>query len=278
VKNALQPAIAGGGQDGFIAKFTPDYKLAYATYLGGASGTDNIYSIAVGPDDSLYVTGETMSPELATAGAYIPLPQSYSSFAAKIAPNGDSISYFTYIGWRGGYTTAQAIAVDAQGRAIVTGHTTAKQLPTNENAVQPKYAGGSVDAFLLRLDAEGKSAEYLTYLGGSYNGATPPEETAVAVKIDRHGWVYIAGETASPDFPSVRAVRPAHSGGQDAYLLRLDIDNSRILSSTFWGGSKKDAALGLALGKGEVVSFVGETYSGRFPHFSGAAVENRQLQ
>ena len=38
VKNALQSTIAGGGQDGFIAKYTPDYQLAYATYLGGTAG------------------------------------------------------------------------------------------------------------------------------------------------------------------------------------------------------------------------------------------------
>ena len=34
VKNALQPSLAGY-DDGFIAKFTPDLKLAYSTYLGG---------------------------------------------------------------------------------------------------------------------------------------------------------------------------------------------------------------------------------------------------
>ena len=53
VKNALQPQMAGGGQDAFIARFTSDYRLAWATYFGGASGTDNIYAIAIGPDDAL---------------------------------------------------------------------------------------------------------------------------------------------------------------------------------------------------------------------------------
>ncbi|HYP05286.1 MAG TPA: SBBP repeat-containing protein [Bryobacteraceae bacterium] len=267
VKNALQPAIGGGGQDGFIAKFSADYKLEYATYVGGTSGTDNIHSIAVGPDDSLYVTGETMSPGLSTTDAYIPLPQSYSSFVARIAPAGNTITYFTYVGWKGGYTKAQAVAVDAAGRAYVTGHTTSKQLPTSENAVQREYAGGFKDAFLLRLSAEGKTAEYLTYLGGSYTGAADPDETAVAVKVDSHGYVYVAGETTSPDFPSVRAVRPNHGGGPDAYLLRVDVDNGKILSSTLWGGGKRDAALAIALGREEVVTLVGETFSDDYPLF-----------
>lgn len=265
VKDALQPAIGGGGQDAFIAKFTPEHQLAYATYLGGASGTDNIFSIAVGPDDSLYVTGESMSPGMATAEAYITTAQSYSSYVAKITPAGDAISYFTYVGWRGGYTKAQAIAVDSLGRAYVAGYTSSKQLPASENAIQPEYAGGFRDAFLLRLDQNGSTAEYLTYLGGSYNGSADPDETAAAVKIDAHGHVYVAGETSSPDFPGHRAVQPNQGGAQDAYLLRLDLDNNRIIYSTFWGGAKKDAAYALALGPGEAATLAGESYSPDLP-------------
>jgi hypothetical protein len=265
VKNALQPTISGGGQDAFIAKFTPDYQLAYATYLGGTSGTDNIYSITTGPDDSLFVVGETMSPGMATDGAYLQQGQSYSSYLAKITPAGDAVSYFTYIGWKGGYTKAQAVAVDPQGRAYVTGYTSSKQVPTTANAIQPKYAGGFRDAFVLRLAADGSAAEYLSYLGGSYTGTTDPDETAVAVKVDGHGHVYVAGETSSQDFPGIRAVQARHGGAQDAYLTRLDIDNSRVIYSTVWGGVKKDAALALALGPGEAATFVGESFSDDFP-------------
>jgi hypothetical protein len=265
VKNALQARISGGGQDAFIAKYTPDYKLAYATYLGGDSGTDNIYAIATGPDDSLFVTGETMSPNMATKGAYQELGQSYSSYLAKIAPDGSAISYFTYIGWKGGYTKTQALAVDAHGRAYVTGHTSSKQLTTTPNAIQPDFAGGFRDAFLLRLSADGSTAEYLTYLGGSHFGATDPDETAAAVKVDAHGHVYVAGQTASPDFPGSRALQSHQAGAMDAYLLRLDLDNNRIIYSTFWGGGKIDAAFALALGPGEAATIAGSSYSDDLP-------------
>jgi hypothetical protein len=265
VKNAIQSTLGGGGQDGFIAKYTSDYKLAYATYLGGTSGTDNIYAIAVGPDDSLFVTGESISPGLATPGAYVSLPQSYSSFLAKLTPAGDAISYFTYIGWKGGYTTARALAVDAQGRAYVAGHTTSNQLSVTPNAIQPAYAGGGRDAFLVRLNAEGTAAEHLTYLGGSTKGASDPDETASAIRIDAHGHVYVTGDTYSPDFPGRRPVQSVHGGGQDAYLIRLDLDNSQIIYSTFWGGQKKDTGLALTLGPGEAVTVVGESYSDDLP-------------
>lgn len=265
VKNALQPRIGGGGQDGFIAKFSADYQLEYATYLGGAAGTDNIYSIAIGPDDSLFVTGEGMSAGMATENAWIKQPPSYSSYAAKITPSGDAVAYYTYIGHRSGYTKAQAIAVDGAGRAYITGHTTAKQLPTTENALQPAFAGGFRDAFLLRLNAEGTAAEYLTYLGGSHNGGADPDETGAAVKVDGHGHVYVAGETSSPDFPGKRALQSTYAGAHDAYLLRLDLDNRQIIYSTFWGGAKRDVALALVLGPGESATLVGESYSSDLP-------------
>ena len=43
-----------------------------------------------------------------------------------------------------------------------------------------------------------------------------PMETAVAVKVDGHGHVYVAGDEF-PDFPGLRAVQQRHGGGQDAY-------------------------------------------------------------
>jgi len=275
VKNALQPALAGGGQDAFIAKFTADYQLAYATYFGGISGTDNVSAIAIGPDDSLYLTGENMSPALSTENAYIKLPVSYSSYLAKISPEGDKVSYFTYLGWRAGYTKAQALAVDGAGRAYVGGNTTSKQIPTTENAIQKEYAGGMRDGFLLRMNAEGSALEYLTYLGGSFSGPYDPDETINALKVDHHGHVYVAGLTNSKDFPGQqRSLQPEYGGDYDAYLLRFDPDGQRIIYSSFWGGGKRDVAVAIALGPGENATVVGESFSSDLP-LSTAAVQTK---
>lgn len=277
VKNALQPQMAGGGQDAFIAKYSPEaggrYSLAYATYFGGAAGTDNIYAIATGPDDSLYVTGDNMSPGMATPDAYIPKAQSYSGFLAKITPAGDAVSYFTYLGWAGGYTSPRALAVDAQGRAHVAGYTSSKQLAVTPGAIQQGFAGGFRDAFLLRLNPAGTAAEHLTYLGGSTRGLADPDETATALQVDAHGHVYVSGETSSPDFPGRRVLQSTHAGAQDAYLMRLDLDNSQIIYSTFWGGQKQDAGLALALGPGENATLVGVSYSDDLPIAN--AVQNK---
>jgi hypothetical protein len=258
LKNALHSTAAGG--DAFIAKFSPDYKLEYSTYFGG-TGADEIFAIAVGPDDSLYVAGDTYSPNLGTEGAWLKQVSGTSGFVAKIAPAGDGIVYFSYIGGRGGSTRAQALAVDANGSAFVTGYTSVKDLPTTEKAIQPKYAGGFRDAFLLKLTPEGSAPEYLTYLGGSFNGKQDPDDTTSAVKMNPYGHVYVAGETSSLDFVTRRPLQDAPAGLQEAYLMRLDINSGRIIYSTFWGGSKEENLLALALGPGENATIAGETAS-----------------
>jgi hypothetical protein len=265
VKNALQPRLAGGGADAFIAKFTPDNKLAYATYFGGTAGTDNIYAMAVGPDDALYVAGDNMSPGMATKDAWVTTPQPYSGFLAKLTPAGDAVSYFTYIGWRNGYTSVRALAVDTEGQAYVAGDTTAKGIAVTPNAIQPVYGGGRRDGFLLRLNAAGAAATYLSYLGGSVSGPADPDETVSALRIDHRGHVYVTGETVSHDFPGRRQLQATHGGARDSYLMRLDLAGNQIIYATFWGGQKNDTAAAVALGPGENATIVGESYSDDFP-------------
>jgi hypothetical protein len=265
VKNALEPQMSGGGQDAFIAKFTPDYKLAYSTYFGGVGHTDVINAIAIGPDDSLYVTGETMSPGMATEKAWNKTAYSYSSFVSRLTPEGDAVKYATYIGWKGGYTTATAIAVDASGRVYVGGNTTSKQVATTDNALQKSYAGGLRDAFLVRLSEDFSTADYVSYLGGSSSGPADPDESITALAIDAHGFVHMAGHTNSKDFPGKRALQADQAGSFDAFVLRLDLENQDVISATFWGGTKKDENVSLALGPGEAVTIAGNSASSDLP-------------
>ncbi|MCB0519894.1 MAG: T9SS type A sorting domain-containing protein [Lewinellaceae bacterium] len=59
-----------GGYDGYLAKFTGDGDLEWASYYGGAGG-DFLYNIDVGSNGSQYVTGETVSTtNISTVGAY----------------------------------------------------------------------------------------------------------------------------------------------------------------------------------------------------------------
>ena len=60
VKNAIQGQPGGGG-DLFVARFSPDGKtMLDSTFLGGGAYEEPAQMI-VGPDDSLYLYGETSS-------------------------------------------------------------------------------------------------------------------------------------------------------------------------------------------------------------------------
>ncbi len=273
VQNALQPKYAGGVDDAFIVKLRPDLTIAYSTFLGGA-GSDHIHAIAVGSDDSLYVVGESSSKGLATAEAYIREMQPYSSFAARIAADGQSIIYYTYIGWRSGYSIARALAVDAQGQAWIGGDTTAKQLPTTPSALQKNYGSGQRDGFLLRLTAKGNAANYVTFLGGNIAEPSPPDETVNAIRVLTSGHVQVVGRTNAVNFLTYRPLQSKFGGAHDAFLVRFDPDatdpSARVIHSTTWGGTKHDEAQAVASGPGEVVSIAGGSFSPDLPLVNAA--------
>ncbi|HXA49903.1 MAG TPA: SBBP repeat-containing protein, partial [Candidatus Acidoferrum sp.] len=101
VVNAFQPKIAGSN-DALVAKFAaPNYRVAYCSYLGGL-GADDPYGIGVDAQGNAFVTGYTVSPNLATVGAYqTKIATTGDNFVAKIRPAGDGLAFFTYVGGNG---------------------------------------------------------------------------------------------------------------------------------------------------------------------------------
>ena len=88
-------------------------------------------------------------------------------------------------------------AVDASGNVYVGGTTSSTNLPV----VNP-YQGlnaGSVDGFVVKVNAAGSGLVYSTYLGGKSSEASN-ERGGLA--IDPAGNVYLVGTTASTDFSS----------------------------------------------------------------------------
>jgi hypothetical protein len=150
--NAVQPNPSGGigTGDGFVAEFKPTLaSLVFSTYFGGTDD-DDVQGLALGPDGSVFIAGNTTSTYFPLAGA---VQSAYGgtrdAFAAKLAPAGASIVWSTYFGGPG-YDAAKALAVDANGSAYVVISTQSADLPTF-CAVQPSFGGGRDDAFVLKL-------------------------------------------------------------------------------------------------------------------------------
>jgi uncharacterized repeat protein (TIGR01451 family) len=226
VLNASQGTNAGG-IDAFVAKFIPTNasgtEQIYLTYLGG-SGDDIGNGIAVDAGGSAYVTGSTTSSNLPAAGTG-PFQPAYGggasdAFLVKLnnPASGSSVAltYSTYLGGSG-TDVGLAVAVDSLQGARVTGYTDSSNFPTQ--APVQASPGGGTDAFATRIDTTATTAtaagHYSTYLGGSGN------DRGTGIAADPQGASYVAGETASSNFPKQNPFQSSLSGSSDAFVTKL---------------------------------------------------------
>ncbi len=267
-----------------------DPTLSYATYLGS---TQNEAGRGIGVDSvgNVYICGNTNSNNLPTVSAvqanFGGQSANYvngDAFVAKFSPAG-ALMYLTYLGGSGD-DAASAIAVDSAGNAYLTGMTNSTNFPL-ANPFQANYGGmggqGIVrtgDAFVAKLNPSGTKLLYSTYLGGSRDDA------GLAIAIDNSGNAYVAGATASMNFPIagtayqsyMRGVggEPLHAGGfsswdpGDAFIAKFDPTGSQLLYSTYFGGTSDDAAFSIAVDTSGNVYIGGATLSHDLPTTTGA--------
>lgn len=230
--------------------------LNYSSYLGG-SGLDGAAAIAVDALGNAYIAGWTTSANFpSTTGAYQPsLAGMTDAFVAKIDPLGQTLLFSTFLGGSA-YDTAEGIAADAEGNVYVVGSTQSTDFPTL-NLLQ-SY-GGNGDGFIAKLTSSG-TLTYSTYLGGS------AADDAHAISVDALGNAYVAGITASNNFPvTARVYQTLLAGASDAFVLKLNATGSSAIYSTYLGGSGTDEANGIAVDDAGNAWVGGSTWSSAFP-------------
>jgi hypothetical protein len=211
--NALQSTNANNF-DAFVAKLnSAGTALVYSTYLGGR-GNDNGVSIAVDGAGSAYIAGTTTSTNFPTSK---PLQATNAggadSFVAKLNSAGTSLVYSTYLG--GSNTDgAGSIALDGAGNAYLTGFTGSTNFPTHA-PLQATKSGGT-DAFVVSVNAAGNTLLYSSYLGGGSN------DMGNGIAVDGADNVYVAGSTASSNFPTLNPIR-AYGGLEDGFLTKINL-------------------------------------------------------
>jgi hypothetical protein len=264
--NAQQPGpFRPEDLDAFVAKFPPaGAPFTYATRLGGGND-DRGLAIAVDAQGNAYVTGDTLSPgfptvrpiQASSGGSAGGVAGAFSdAFVAKYNPTGNALVYSTFLGGSD-FDQGTAIAVDAQGAVYVAGNTNSPNFPTT-GALQGSK-GNDPDAFVTKIDAPGSAVVYSTYIGGS--GA----DGANGIAVDRTGSAHVVGTTGSANFVVAKATQGAKSGGDDAFVLKLDSTGRGPLFSSFLGGRETDAGMGVALNAQGAVRVLGLTASADFP-------------
>ncbi len=234
-----------------------DPVLNYSTYLGGGL-PDYGEGIAVDANGSAYVTGYTSSTNFPTKNPLQPLNAGGSDvFVAKLSTNGLTLEYCTYLGGNSN-DQGSGIAVDASGAAYVTGNTFSTNFPT----LSPLQGanGGSTDAFVAKLSANGAALVYSTYLGGSSS------EDGDGIAVDATGAAYVTGDTGSINFPTKNPLQPSYAGGfGDVFVSKLDATGSALVYSTYLGGSGFDKGMKIAVDASDSAYVTGNTTSTNFP-------------
>jgi hypothetical protein len=126
----------------------------------------------------------------------------------------------------------RAIAVDAQGNAIIAGVTASPDYPLVAPFQDTLH--GFNDGYITKLSADGSTVLYSTYLGGSSS------DVIYGIALDGGGNIYVAGMTASTDFPTRNPIQPQNAGGGDAFVAKLNSSGSDLVYSTYLGGPQTE--------------------------------------
>ena len=122
------------------------------------------------------------------------------------------------------------------------------EFPATPGAFQTSW-GGVWDVAILKYDSSGSQLEYATYLGGSGS------ETPHSMIINSKNELIIFGTTSSADFPTTAGaysntflggspITPIggvpFDNGADIFVAKLNQSGTKLVSSTFVGGSEND--------------------------------------
>jgi len=180
------------------------------------------------------------------------------------------LSYSTYLGGSGG-DVAYGVAVDSSGEAFVTGITNSADFPTlaaSGSSVYQSSNKGNGDAFVTKINPTGTALVYSTYLGGSGS------DTATAIAVSASGDAFVTGTTTSADFPTAStattgAFQTAYGGNGDAFVAQLSSDGSKLVYSSYLGGTGADFGQGIAVDSSGNAYVTGSTQSVNFPTCPG---------
>ena len=273
----------------FLTKLNPvGTELLYSTFIGGNgmfNGSqvpgDACSQVVVNSKGNAYVTGTAWSGNFPVTSGAVQTKHTdyYKAFVAEFDPAAATLVYSTYVGGSL-LETGNAIAIDEQGDAYITGQTTSTDLPYTAGALQTINESESNQSkqptgFVAKLNPTGTAFLYLTYLGGS--GGLNYGDNPKSLALDSSGDAYVAGVTPSTDFPlenAFQSVNKAQDGispvtGLSQFVSKLNPEGTALVFSTYFGSSQGEYAVpgsgGIAVDADGNAYLTGATFGLDFP-------------
>ncbi|MFN0150006.1 MAG: hypothetical protein ACKVU1_04730 [bacterium] len=175
-----------------------------------------------------------------------------------------SLSWSTFLGGSQA-DVGSAIALDANGKALVVGSTLSQEFPTTVG-VYDRIFNGNYDVFITKVSALGRMLAFSTFLGASKADFASAAVLAVDEKI------VVTGATASESFPTTPGAidRTYNGGASDGFVAVLTSQGEALVYSTLLGGSSDDNVTGVTLAGLDNAVVAGWTGSPNFPATFGA--------
>jgi hypothetical protein len=219
-------ATCGNPCGGFAAKFNSSGQLTYATLV--STGQVMPHAIAADSNGYAYLTGIATDDSLATVNAFQPEYQGSictscsNAFFAKLNPDGTEFEFASYFG---GFGIGKSISLDQNGNIYIAGDGGVPLV----NPLQLDVGG----IFVSKFASNGKTLLFSTQFGGS-------GDTLAGMALGTDGTVYLAGNTASTQFPyTLNAYRlptlPSHLAPSNMFAAAIKPDLSGLTYSTYLG-------------------------------------------
>lgn len=185
---------------GFIAKFDPlesgNDSLVYSSVIRG-NDNNNLRTdgtrVAVTPNGVAFTTGTTNTTSLPvkSSSSLPPLQSTFKGgtkdcYLAKVSPSG-ALIYLTYFGGDG-LDAPTGIAVDANERVYIAGHTTSSAASFPLRNAFDSTRDSTTDGFVAKLNADGTALFYSTFFSAAV-GTNRIE----GMSIDAAGDAYVTG-------------------------------------------------------------------------------------
>ena len=196
----------------------PTPNIEWGTYYGG-SGSEYGYGVTTDSQDNSFITGKTSSTtNIASSGAYqSTLSGSEDAFVVKFNDSGSRV-WGTYYGGSD-IEGAYSIISDSNDNIYFTGVTSSSSKIASSAAYQTTY-GGSNDAFLVKLDNDGKRL-WATYIGGN------DIDDGDYIATDSQDNVIVSGKAISKSgIASSGSYQSSNSGSTDAFIAKFDGNGS----------------------------------------------------
>ncbi len=255
--------------------------IVWATFIGGelipigrgkfadnVPGTEDCFDIALDASNNSIVCGVTQTTDFpTTTGAYKRVISGVMDpFVAKVAANGSSCIFVTYIG--GGDNIVEhcsSVAVDqTTGNIFICGMTGSSTYPTTASAYLRTFSGDG-KGFISVLSPNGNGLVASTLLGGS------PYDELTAITLDNNN-VYVTGFAWAGYPTSASAYRPTITAGYSTIVSVMPKNLQTLTSSTYIGGLSEGRAIAVD-GSGNI-HITGVSFDGIYSCTNNAVQKN----